>query len=96
VKLGHLRRLLERYSDECELQVELAVPLAPEDKIVALDPWLVHGLEHGTALARGTVVANEFTHCGGVSALDPDVAIIEVDFGRFDVTVKRKTEAAGA
>lgn len=87
--VGQMRRLLAGYTDECELCVEMLIPIVPEKKL--MDKWHVHGREPGTSFVRGEVVPNEYTRCGSSCGDHQyDVAIIEVVFGHFDVEVRRK------
>jgi hypothetical protein len=97
MKLGHLRKLLKSYPDDCELLVEMVLPGEPSK--TPTDYWHTHNRQPGTSLVRGETVANEYTHCGGAgdegSTLDPKQVIIEVTFSHFDVTVRRKDAEGG-
>ncbi len=87
MKLGHLRKLLEHYPDDCELLVEMVLPGEPSPS----DMWHTHAREAGMSLVRGETVPNGYTHCGGgdEGTLRPTQAIIEVTFPHFDVTAVR-------
>ncbi len=79
MKVGHLRKLLASYSDDCELLVEMVLPGEPAK--TSDDHWHTRGREPGTCLVRGETIPNGYTHCGGSEGpLRPTTAIIEVAF----------------